>query len=176
VVTAGPWAGRLLAALGLPLQVLRVVTADLAGPGGSGPVFLLEVAEGELYGVPEAPGRVKVGRHDAGTPTDPDRVDRVVAPDEAGALAALAARYLPGLAGPVRGATTCMYTMTPDRDFVLGSDPEHANVVFAAGFSGHGFKFATAIGEALAELVTEGRTSQPTGFLSPARFDSPRWP
>jgi sarcosine oxidase len=176
VVTAGPWAGRLLAGLGLPLEVLRVVTADLAGPGQGGPVFLLELPEGELYGVPEAPGRVKVGRHDAGSPTDPDTVDRVVAPAEAEALASLAARYLPGLAGPVSAATTCMYTMTPDRDFVLGTHPAHANVAFAAGFSGHGFKFATAIGEALAELVTEGRTSQPTGFLAPARFAGPQGP
>ena len=69
VVTAGPWAGRLLAALGLPLQVLRVVTADLAGPGGSGPVFLLEVAEGELYGVPEAPGRAAPPLNPAGAPS-----------------------------------------------------------------------------------------------------------
>jgi glycine/D-amino acid oxidase-like deaminating enzyme len=60
--------------------------------------------------------------------------------------------------------------MSPDSDFVVGAHPEHPNVAIAAGFSGHGFKFAPVIGEALADLAVDGRTALPIGFLSPTRF------
>jgi sarcosine oxidase len=84
----------------------------------------------------------------------------------------LAARYLPGLAGPmpaalerVRGIKTCLYTMTPDMAFIVDRHPEHPNVWFAAGFSGHGFKFAPAIGAALADLAITGLTTSSMDFL-----------
>jgi sarcosine oxidase len=59
-----------------------------------------------------------------------------------------------------------MYTMTPDQHFIVDRHPQHQNVVIGAGFSGHGFKFTPAIGEALADLALEGRTALPIGFLS----------
>ena len=68
------------------------------------------------------------------------------------------------------GTLTCMYTLTPDRHFVLDRHPHHPNVVYACGFSGHGFKFATVIGEVLADLALDGATGHPVGFLAADRF------
>ncbi len=83
-----------------------------------------------------------------------------------------AAKFVPGLAGPEPAATarllraaTCLYTMTPDEHFIVDRHPQFENVCFAAGFSGHGFKFAPLIGKALADLVLEGKTELPIDFL-----------
>jgi glycine/D-amino acid oxidase-like deaminating enzyme len=80
---------------------------------------------------------------------------------------------MPRLAGDYEQArsrlhhsATCLYTMTPDDDFIVDRHPEFANVVFAAGFSGHGFKFAPLIAVALADLLQQGKTSLPIDFLS----------
>jgi N-methyl-L-tryptophan oxidase len=64
-----------------------------------------------------------------------------------------------------------MYTMTPDEDFIVGSHPNYPNVAIAAGFSGHGFKFSSAIGKALSELVTKGETEQDLSLFSLGRFE-----
>ena len=89
---------------------------------------------------------------------------------------ASAAKYMPRLVGDSaqahtrqRHSATCLYTMTPDDDFIVDRHPEFSNVVFAAGFSGHGFKFAPLIAVALADLVLLGKTSLPIGFLSLGR-------
>jgi glycine/D-amino acid oxidase-like deaminating enzyme len=92
--------------------------------------------------------------------------------EEAAPVLELAAKYLPALAGPLPSAfarvtqiKTCLYTMTPDEHFLIDRHPEWRNLVFAAGFSGHGFKFAPVVGEALADMITLGETSLPIGFL-----------
>ena len=79
-------------------------------------------------------------------------------------------RYLPGASGPVRRTLTCMYTMTPDEHFVMDRHPEHDRVVYACGFSGHGFKFASVVGEILADLALKSETKHRIGFLSASRF------
>lgn len=63
-----------------------------------------------------------------------------------------------------------MYTNTPDQHFVVSTHPEHPQVVIAAGFSGHGYKFCGVIGEILADLAVEGETPHPVGLFSPARL------
>lgn len=78
--------------------------------------------------------------------------------------------HLPGVGGRMTDHATCLYTMTPDHHFLLGLHPDHPQVALAAGFSGHGFKFATVVGEVLADLATTGRTPHPIEFLSPGRF------
>jgi glycine/D-amino acid oxidase-like deaminating enzyme len=98
------------------------------------------------------------------------------ASDDLDPIAAIAAQYMPKLAGDygqarsrLRHAATCLYTMTPDDDFIVDHHPEFTNVVFAAGFSGHGFKFAPLIAVALADLLQQGKTSLPIDFLSLGR-------
>ena len=76
----------------------------------------------------------------------------------------------PALAGRCVEAKACMYTNTPDLHFVISAHPEHANVAVAAGFSGHGYKFCSVVGEILADLALEGRTDHPTGLFSPERL------
>ena len=77
---------------------------------------------------------------------------------------------MPGSGFSFVSGATCMYTVTPDRDFLIGPHPENANVLVAAGFSGHGFKFSTLVGKILAELAVESRTEQPVERFRLDRF------
>ena len=77
---------------------------------------------------------------------------------------------IPALDGELVRAKTCLYTMTPDENFVIGAHPRAANCTIACGFSGHGFKFASVVGEILADLATSGTTAHPIGLFSPRRF------
>jgi monomeric sarcosine oxidase len=179
VITAGAWAGDLLRSLPLPLKVKRKVlawfdpvTPELFVPGRV-PVFCFP--ENFTYGFPSVPGLgVKMAQHIGGSflPS----ADAPVSPPAAADLdpiAAIAAQYMPRLAGDLsqarsrlRHSATCLYTMTPDDDFIVDHHPEFTNVVFAAGFSGHGFKFAPLIAVALADLLQQGKTSLPIDFLA----------
>lgn len=176
-IAAGPWAGEVLAELGLPLRVQRVVNVhfapvqpDLFAPERC-PVYLWQVPEGDYYGFPALPGQgVKFGRHDTGERCTPHTIRRTVDDTEVAALRAILDRYMPGAAGAVRSTLTCMYTNTPDRHFVLDRHPAHAQVVYGCGFSGHGFKFSSVIGEVLADLALDGATRHDIGFLAATRF------
>jgi sarcosine oxidase len=177
VITTGPWASELLAGLGIPLKVQRIVNCHFEPDSPARfqpevfPVYLLEAPEGEYYGFPLLPGEgLKIGRHEIGEVCTPQTINRQVAPDEIAMLKAVIDRYLPGGANAFKRSLTCMYTNTPDRNFVLDRHPAHSNVVYGCGFSGHGFKFAAAIGEILAEMAMEGRTRHSIEFLSAARF------
>jgi sarcosine oxidase len=101
---------------------------------------------------------------------DPMAVDRSVDAGEQVRIDAWIAAHLPALGRDRRDHATCLYTMSPDHHFVLGLHPDHPQVAIAAGFSGHGFKFASVVGEVLADLAITGGTPQPIGFLSPRRF------
>jgi monomeric sarcosine oxidase len=179
VITAGAWAGELLRSLQLPLRVKRKVLAwfdplspELFAPDRL-PVFAF--SENFVYGFPGVPGLgVKMAEHIGGSylPTADSPVPPP-GPADLAPLAAIAAKYMPRLAGDyeqarsrLRHAATCLYTMTPDDDFIVDHHPEFTNVVFAAGFSGHGFKFAPLIAVALADLLQQGKTSLAVDFLS----------
>jgi len=177
VVTAGPWSARLLAELGLPLEVRRVLVVHVQPDDPTRfepevlPIFIMDVPEGEYYGFPFLPDQgVKFGRHDDGESCTPESVRRTVTDEEVRWMTGVIDRYLPGAAREVLMAVTCLYTMTPDGHFVIDRHPELPQVVFAAGFSGHGFKFASVIGEALADLALEGTSRLPIGFLSVRRL------
>lgn len=179
VVTVGPWASELLAQLALPLSVQRVVNVHFAPAvpqlfePEQCPVYLLQVLEGHFYGFPALPGDgVKIGRHDVGEVCTPHTIRRAVDAEEIAILREVLDRYLPGAAGDVLRTLTCMYTNTPDRDFILDRHPEHPNVAYGCGFSGHGFKFATAIGEVFADIATGAAPRHDVTFLSATRFAS----
>jgi sarcosine oxidase len=177
VITAGPWAGEFLAGLHLPLEPWRMYNVyfaptrpDLFGPGRF-PVYGIRGPEGSYYGVPMLPGDgLKIGRHDRGEVCTPETARRTIEPEEIAQMRTVLDTYMPGATGAVLAATTCLYTMTPDGHFIIDRHPEHARVVYAAGFSGHGFKFSAAVGEVLADLATDGATRHPIGFLSASRF------
>lgn len=173
VVAAGAWAPRLLAELGLGLRVERQVvcwfTPDLhAVPyerwtGDQLPVFIEETDHNsDIYGFPmvDGPaGGLKLAFFNTFTEADPDRVDRTVTAVETERTRTRARQLFPHLTGPLVKAMTCLYTTSPDRDFVLGALPDRPQVVVASVCSGHGFKFVPVIGEILADLVTTGTTA-----------------
>jgi len=131
---------------------------------------------GFFYGFPMLDDRgIKFAEHTGGREVaDPLTVDRRIDDAEQAAIETALAAHLPGV-GTVRTAhEVCLYTMSPDHHFVVGLHPAHPQVAIAAGFSGHGFKFASVIGEVLADLALTGSTPQPVNFLSPARFASRR--
>jgi sarcosine oxidase len=84
------------------------------------------------------------------------------------------AEHVPDLAGRCVEAKACMYTNTPDLHFVISFHPDHPQVVIACGFSGHGYKFCSVVGEILADLATEGSTDHPIDLFSPARLKPAR--
>lgn len=103
--------------------------------------------------------RGKIGRHHHfGEETDPDELNREPTAREERGLRSFAETYLPDGAGPTMGLQTCMYTNTPDRHFVVNKFPNHSEVVVTSGFSEHGYKFASVVGEIAAEFATEGKT------------------
>ncbi len=178
VITAGSWVSRVLHQLGLPLRVLRKVLLwfrskdDRLFRRDVFPVYMAEVPEGFYYGFPTIdPAGHKVARHDGGEQVDdPATVDRNTSPtDEADCRNFLQA-HIPAATGPVSQAKVCLYTVTPDQHFIIDVHPEHPNVAIAAGFSGHGFKFASVVGEILADLAEKGRSELPISMFQMKRF------
>jgi sarcosine oxidase len=116
-----------------------------------------------------APAAIKVALHKAGTVTDPECVDRRVSLEETEELADFLRVYLPDAVGPLVDSSVCLYTNSSDGHFIIDRHPEHAQVTIACGFSGHGFKFASVIGEALADLALTGSSDLPIDFLRARR-------
>ncbi len=177
VITAGPWAAQVLANLHLPLWVVRkpvfwcrVTTGDYNVSAGA-PAWFFEMPEGQFYGFPSLDGQtLKLAQHTGGaTVADPTYVDRTLHAADFEPARVFLEQVVPGVVPrPVRHSV-CMYTLTPDRHFIIDVHPEYANVAIGAGFSGHGYKFTTVLGEALADLATKGRTALPVKFLSLSR-------
>ncbi|MCA9261205.1 MAG: N-methyl-L-tryptophan oxidase [Planctomycetales bacterium] len=177
VIAAGPWAAQLLQGYGLSLTVLRKTLhwfhreSAPVRPDDGFPCFLYETDQGVFYGFPSVDGRtLKAAEHSGGATVDVvDDASREVDASDWEPTGRFLQRYLPQLGQCVRGAV-CFYTMSDDGHFCVGPLPNDARVCVAAGMSGHGFKFAPVLGEALAQLTLDGRTDLPIGFLSPDRF------
>ncbi len=136
------------------------------------PVFLYELPQGVFYGFPKLDARgVKVAEHSGGRVVDdPLAVDRSIDLEEQERLIQFLSAHLPSVTTKVTDHVVCLYTMSPDENFIVDRHPAHANVVFAAGLSGHGFKFTPVLGRALAEIALDGGTDLPIGFLSLVRL------
>lgn len=180
IFTAGPWATRLLAGVGIPLTVMRqtLLWFGLANPARFRrdvfPIFLAETPEGCYYGLPAIDNAgLKVARH-YGAPEQagPDEIDRTVLDSDEMPVREFLRAHIPEAAGPRTRGQACTYTLTPDRHFILDRYPQHEEVVIAAGFSGHGFKFAPVVGEIMADLATEGRTDHSIERFRVARFQT----
>ena len=173
IITAGAWASRVLWELNVPLTVLRkpVFWHPVAGPeydvARGAPTFYFEMPSGAFYGFPSLDGAtVKLAEHSGGEPVaDPDQLDRSIGERDFEPVGRFIEQTMPALDPRPQRSSVCMYTMSPDGHFLVDRHPQHANVVFGAGFSGHGFKFTSVLGEALADLALEGATTLPVEFL-----------
>ncbi|MBZ5202397.1 N-methyl-L-tryptophan oxidase [Planomicrobium chinense] len=168
IVTPGAAARKLLPLIGLdlPLQELRTTfswfeTDEKIYSAQSFPAYLFELRAETYYGFPSINGTgVKIGRHDGGRPRDmrkPPEVFGTYEQDQQD-VAGFAQRFMPKVGKHYLGKA-CTYTNTPDGNFIIDKHPDHEHVVVACGFSGHGFKFSSAVGEILYELVTGDRKS-----------------
>ena len=179
IVCAGKSTRHLLAPLGLDVPVTRVRKTFAWFEAASGlfapdrfPGFFVATDIGGYYGFPDLDGSgLKLGRHDAGeaVSTDAPLAPFGAEPTDLGDLQAFLQRYLPG-AGKLRVGRACEYDMTPDTHFIIDRVPACPNVHIATGFSGHGFKFASAIGEALAERITQGESHMDLSLFARKRF------
>lgn len=166
VIAAGAWASQLatpLSGLAVPerqvLGWLQPLLPELFVPERF-PVFYILVEEGRYYGFPVygVPG-FKLGRyHHFEERVNPDRLDRECHSRDEQMLRAFTARYFPDAAGPTMALRACMFTNTPDEHFVLDRHPNHPQVWIASPCSGHGFKFASVVGEIMADLAERGET------------------
>ena len=173
VVTAGPWTADIVPALAPLLaperQVLmwsQPLRPEYFGLGVF-PVFNMETPEGRFYGFPMygVPG-FKLGRyHHLYQRADPHRMDRECHPEDEQVLRDAIRRYFPDANGPTMVLKTCLFTNTRDEHFVIDHHPEFPQVCIAAGFSGHGFKFCSVIGEIMADLALERTTRWDIGLF-----------
>jgi sarcosine oxidase len=182
VLTAGSWSAEFLQGVSAPLTVTRQIVYwfEPKSPIDNFredklPVYLMEGQPGErvLYGFPAlgaASEGVKIALHGSDDVCLPDSADRTVQASEETSIRGRIERDLPSLAGRVVHTETCLYTMTPDEHFIIDRHPEFEQVAIAAGFSGHGFKFSNVVGEVIADLSTEGRSSFDLGLFSIDRF------
>lgn len=163
IVAAGAWTAKVLADAGLPLHLLRKVLWWLEVEDESlfqperFPVFMTDTDFGGIYGFPVwgQPG-LKIALHDGGEVTPGiEHLRRTVEDGEKQEVLPLAQAVFPGVTGRVLKSAVCSYTCTPDHDFLVDRHPDHPNVLIAAGFSGHGFKFTPAIGEMLATMSAD---------------------
>jgi sarcosine oxidase len=180
VLATGAWTAKLLSGPGLRHHVRRVVMSwfePRAGMApqfspGAFPIFVRSVPEGGTWGVPAIDGSlVKVGpeaypeRDD-----DPDDIDRAVYPQDTSGVSAFVARYLPGLDPEPVKVQPCMIAESQDGHFILGRPEGLPHIVLAVGMCGHGFKYASAVGEIAASLATDTPPAVPVEPFSPDRL------
>lgn len=170
VVAAGPWSNRILELVGhsLPLEVTQEQVTYYASPDlksfepGRFPVWIW-MDDPCFYGFPVfGEPATKIAQDAGGCPVTPETRSFDPDPDNSARVESWTRRYLPSALGPVHLAKTCLYTLTPDRDFVIDSIPGHEHICIAIG-AGHAFKFASVIGRILSELAIHGRTPSDIG-------------
>jgi sarcosine oxidase len=178
VLTAGSWTGMMLPALAPLTRPERQVLlwAQPHEPAYFAPsvfpVFNLQAPEGHFYGFPiyGVPG-FKIGRyHHRGEQVDPDNMDLECHPEDEAVIRDGLRRYFPDADGPTMAMKTCLFTNSPDEHFILDRHPVSPRVTIAAGFSGHGFKFCSVVGEIMADLSLDGETRWDLALFRLSRF------
>jgi sarcosine oxidase len=183
LLATGPWMLDALRRVGVTVAAERITMHWFAPAGDAAafdaarcPLALWEFGPNAAFAsFPIEGGEIKTTIHHGGEPTTPDTVRRDVAPDEIASMRTMLERFLPGANGPHRRSAVCLYTNVQGGDFLIDAHPEHRQVLLASPCSGFGFKFASAIGELLAELLVDGTTAwdlEPFGIdrlISPAR-------
>lgn len=180
VLTPGAWAGLIphLVDCLPPIEVRRkpLLWHPVSKPhfhvDAGMPGFYFEMPDGEFYGFPSLDGKtLKLAQHNGGeVVSDPLTVDRSLRPADVEPISGFLRTAMPEVDPKPARHAVCLYSMSPDSHFLVDRHPQFANVVFGVGFSGHGFKFTSVIGEAIADLVESGSTDLPIDFLSLKRF------
>jgi sarcosine oxidase len=185
ILTAGSWTSKVLPTLATTLKVTKQILAWVKPAYrqqfeiGNFPCWFIDDPQrGTYYGFPVLPekdfGRpsgFKIAHHVKGEITDPDMLDHSITKGTEEDIFYALTRYFPGAIGEIVSLKRCLYTSTPDDNFIIDHVPGHdKKVIVACGFSGHGFKFVSVVGEILADLAMEGKTDLPIGFLSMKRF------
>jgi sarcosine oxidase len=169
----GPWLPSLLGGESVPFWIERQVMhwfsprshPELFTPERC-PIAMFEYAPDRFfYTLPDGGSGLKAAIHHEGSRADPETVNRSVGHEETTRILELLRQYLPLAAGRHLKAATCLYTNTPDGHFFIGSRLPDEQALIVSPCSGHGFKFASAIGEAVADLLTgvERRDLEPFG-------------
>jgi sarcosine oxidase len=181
LLATGPWMLDTLARIGVPVTAERIVMHWFA-PSRDGaafdaprcPLALWEFGPHAAFAsFPIEGGEIKTTIHHGGEPTTADTVRRDVAPDEIASMRTMLERFLPGANGAHRRSAVCLYTNVRGGDFLIDAHPEHPQVLLASPCSGFGFKFASAIGELLAELLVDGKTGWDLRPFEIERLTSP---
>ena len=178
IVAAGAWVTDLVPALKPHISIARLVLTwyepkrpELFAPDML-PVFAVEGEDDIVYGFPDFAGTgFKCASHySSGALTHADLARQDAGAEDEARTRRFLESYLPQGAGQMLAMKTCMYTMTPDEDFVIDTLPDDPRIVVASPCSGHGFKFASVVGEVVADLATVGETPHDIG-----RFRMGRW-
>jgi len=186
IITAGAWAGKMIPGVADKIKVTRQFVAWIKTKNDDQfklngfPCWMIGDSEkhGCYYGFPlldtekfGEPAGLKLAHHFPNEVTDPDNVDRSTRESDIQNLKYCLDKYLPGVFDAVLSTKICLYGNSPDENFIIDKLPGFEdNVSIACGFSGHGFKFASVVGEILADLAIEGKTDHPTEFLNAKRF------
>ena len=174
VLAPGPWASHILADISLPLRVTRqqkfYFQPHQTSPYKPDALPVYADFDTQYYGFPCYGPGIKVADDTQGDDTAPDAINRALDVCKQTRLQAWLEAIMPGANFSFVGGATCMYTVTPDLDFLIGAHPRNPNILVGAGFSGHGFKFSTLIGLMLAELATQGTTTYPIERFRLDRF------
>ena len=186
IITAGAWAGKMIPGFSHKIKVTRQFVAwiktkdDKAFELNNFPCWMIadDDKHGCYYGFPlldtkrfGEPAGLKLAHHYPNDVTDPDKVNRQTTKEDVEDVIYCLDKYLPGVFDAVLSTKICLYANSPDENFIIDKLPGYEeNVSIACGFSGHGFKFASVVGEILADLATEGKTGIPIKFLNATRF------
>jgi len=186
IVTAGPWSAKLMPTINDELKITRQTLMWIQPDEANSfkisafPCWFVVDKDkpGAYYGFPIAeihdtknPNGFKFAYHYPGAETDPDDVDRNIKEIDKEPLLSFIERYIPKAKGQVLDVKTCLYSNSKDENFVIDClEGTEGRVCFARGFSGHGFKFVSVVGEIMADLALKGATTLPIGFLRADRF------
>ena len=185
IICAGAWSGKVIPSLPAKLKVTKQIVGWMKPKKwndfslGNFPCWFLGDDDGNMfYGFPILPAKdfggpvgLKLALHKHGAEVDPDHVDRNIQQEDEEILRNILKKYMPDAAGNTLTLKSCLYTNSEDENFIIDHLPGYdGKVTIASGFSGHGFKFASVIGEILADLAVKGKTDLPIEFLRLSRF------
>jgi sarcosine oxidase len=182
VLCAGAWNPLFFAMLGInvPLVVTRQTMHWLAPMGDEAlrapdrfPVTLIDHGDDRIfYTMPDTGDGVKAAIHHEGAITQPGEVNRGIQLADTAPVVELCHRFIASVAGPIVESVVCLYSNTPDQDFAIGIPASVPGVVVVSACSGHGFKFASAIGEAAAQLALDQPLDMDLSHFAIDRFNA----